>query len=136
MTVFSPAEDVIGVELKHFDRDDKNPLYELQNNNVTPAIEIADSVATSTSGDLQLAVSMHDKFNIDFNYKGKRITGSEYKAQASIDDLSGKQLGQVMHANTVTVCGTSAEEKEKKRMTQDKASKAASSEQPATSIGF
>ncbi|MBJ7640352.1 alpha-xylosidase [Weissella confusa] len=102
MTVFSPAEDVIGVELKHFDRDDKNPLYELQNNNVTPAIEIADSVATLTSGDLQLAVSMHDKFNIDFNYKGKRITGSEYKAQASIDDLSGKQLGQVMHANTVT----------------------------------
>ncbi|MDY2520009.1 alpha-xylosidase [Weissella cibaria] len=102
MTVFSPAEDVIGVELKHFDRDDKNPLYELQNNNVTPAIAIADSVATLTSGDLQLAVSMHDKFNIDFNYKGKRITGSEYKAQASIDDLSGKQLGQVMHANTVT----------------------------------
>ena len=102
MTVFSPAEDVIGVELKHFDRDDKNPLYELQNNNVTPAIEIADSVATLTSGDLQLAVSMHDKFNIDSNYKGKRITGSEYKAQASIDDLSGKQLGQVMHANTVT----------------------------------
>ncbi|MCT0020810.1 alpha-xylosidase [Weissella cibaria] len=102
MTVFSPAEDVIGVELKHFDRDDKNPLYELQNNNVTPAIEIAESVATLTSGDLQLAVSMHDKFNIDFNYKGKRITGSEYKAQASIDDLSGKQLGQVMHANTVT----------------------------------
>ncbi|KIU23681.1 Alpha-xylosidase [Weissella cibaria] len=102
MTVFSPAEDVIGVELKHFDRDDKNPLYELQNNNVTPAIAIADSVATLTSGDLQLAVSMYDKFNIDFNYKGKRITGSEYKAQASIDDLSGKQLGQVMHANTVT----------------------------------
>ena len=34
------------------------------------------------------------------------------------------------------VCGTSAAEKEKKRMTQDKASKAASSEQPATSIGF
>ncbi|MCQ9620456.1 alpha-xylosidase [Weissella cibaria] len=102
MTVFSPAEDVIGVELKHFDRDDKNPLYELQNNNVTPAIEIAESVATLTSGDLQLAVSMHDKFNVDFNYKGKRITGSEYKAQASIDDLSGKQLGQVMHANTVT----------------------------------
>ncbi|MGL5687908.1 MAG: alpha-xylosidase [Weissella cibaria] len=102
MTVFSPAEDVIGVELKHFDRDDKNPLYELQNNNVTPVIAIADSVATLTSGDLQLAVSMHDKFNIDFNYKGKRITGSEYKAQASIDDLSGKQLGQVMHANTVT----------------------------------
>lgn len=102
MTAFSPAEDVIGVELKHFDRDDKNPLYELQNNNVTPAIAIADSVATLTSGDLQLAVSMHDKFNIDFNYKGKRITGSEYKAQASIDDLSGKQLGQVMHANTVT----------------------------------
>lgn len=100
MTVFSPAEDVIGVELKHFDRDDKNPLYELQNNNVTPAIEIADSVATLTSGDLQLAVSMHDKLNIDFNYKGKHITGSEYKTQASIDDFSGKQLGQVMHANT------------------------------------
>lgn len=101
MSVFSPAPDVIGVELKHFDQNDHNPLYELTHQAVTPKINVDDQQAHYQSGDLELTVDMHNKFNLDFNYKGKRITGSEFKAQGSIDDLSGHQLGQVMHPNTV-----------------------------------
>lgn len=101
MSVFSPAPDVIGVELKHFDQNDHNPLYELTTQNVNPEINVDDQKAHYKSGDLELTVDMHNKFNLDFNYKGKRITGSEFKAQGSIDDLSGQQLGQVMHPNTV-----------------------------------
>ncbi|AEJ23763.1 putative alpha-glucosidase [Weissella koreensis KACC 15510] len=101
MSVFSPAPDVIGVELKHFDQNDHNPLYELTTQNVNPEINVDDQKAHYKSGDLELTVDMHNKFNLDFNYKDKRITGSEFKAQGSIDDLSGQQLGQVMHPNTV-----------------------------------
>ncbi|QIL51169.1 alpha-xylosidase [Weissella coleopterorum] len=101
MSVFSPAPDVIGIELKHFDQDDHNPLYQLEQQAVTPDIKVDPKQARFKSGDLELTVDLHNKFNLDFNYQGKRITGSEFKAQGSIDDLSGQQLGQVMHPNTV-----------------------------------
>lgn len=102
ITVSSPATDVIGVEIKHFDQNDHNPLYEVVSEDVIPAINIAADVATLKSGELEFSIKLHDKFNIDFNYKGQRITGSEYKAQASIADLTGQEMGKVLHANTVT----------------------------------
>lgn len=101
MSVFSPAPDVIGVELKHFDQDDHNPLYELVHQEVSPEIKIDEQQAHYKAGDLELTVDMHSKFNLDFKYQGKRITGSEFKAQGSIDDLSGQALGKTMHPNTV-----------------------------------
>jgi len=101
ITVSTPAEDVIGVEIKHFDQNDHNPLYTLYPTPVKPAIMITDTTASLTSGELAVTFSLHDKFKLDFNYRGKRITGSEHKAQASIDDLSGAELGKVMHPNTV-----------------------------------
>ncbi|MDR3241001.1 MAG: alpha-xylosidase [Lactobacillaceae bacterium] len=102
ISIFSPAEDIIGVELKHFDQDDHMPLYKLTNDTVTPEISVDAKQAVFKSGDLELTLDLHDSFNIDFNYHGRRITGSEYKAQGSIDDLTGHQLGQVLHPSTVT----------------------------------
>lgn len=102
ITVFTPGEDIVGVEIKHFDQMDKNPLYTLYPSHVEPKISKTETTASLKSGELEVTFSLHDKFNIDFKYRGQRITGSEYKAQASIDDLSGTELGQVMHANTVT----------------------------------
>lgn len=101
ISVFSPDKDIIGIELKHFDQADHNPLYDLKEQNVEPIINIYKDSASFKSGDLELNITMHDRFNIDFNYRGKRITGSEYNAQGSIDDLSGQFPGKVMHANTV-----------------------------------
>lgn len=101
ISVFSPGKDIIGVELKHFDDDKKDPLYELKSSNTEVKTTISDDYATLTSGELEFQVSLKEKFNINFNYKGKRITGSEFKAQASIADLSGHNLGEVMHPNTV-----------------------------------
>src|SRR5699024_290110 len=101
ISVFSPGKDIIGVELKHFDDDKKDPLYELKSSNTEVKTTISDDYATLTSGELEFQVNLKEKFNINFNYKGKRITGSEFKAQASIADLSGHNLGEVMHPNTV-----------------------------------
>ncbi|MDR3190812.1 MAG: alpha-xylosidase [Lactobacillaceae bacterium] len=101
ITVSTPAPDIIGVQITHFDHDDKTPLYALTTQTTTPQIAIDEDVATLKSGELEIAVSLHTAFNLDFNYRGKRITGSEYKAQASIDDLTGHELGKVMHPNTV-----------------------------------
>ncbi|KRK48335.1 alpha-xylosidase [Secundilactobacillus kimchicus] len=101
ITVSTPAEDVIGVEIKHFDQDDHNPLFKLYPEKVQPTINVDDNTAMLKSGNLEFVASLHDRFHIDFNYNGSRITGSEYKAQASIADLSGQELGKVMHPNTV-----------------------------------
>lgn len=101
VTISTPAKDVIGVQIKHFDQDDHNPLYKLYPDKVQPDINVDDKAASFKSGNLELVASLHDRFHIDFNYRGSRITGSEYKAQASIDDLSGQELGKVMHPNTV-----------------------------------
>ena len=101
ISLFSPAPDIIGVELKHFDQDDRNPLYDLVQSTVNAEINTSDQFANYKSGDLEVNIPLHDKFRMDFKYKGNRITGSELKAQASIDDLSGQELGQVMHPNTV-----------------------------------
>ncbi|MCM0582668.1 alpha-xylosidase [Weissella diestrammenae] len=102
ISIFSPAEDIIGINLKHFDQDDHNPLYELTTESVTPLIEQTDEYVSFQSGQLTARIKIHDRFNLDFLYRGQRITGSEYQAQGSIDDLSNQVLGRVMHPNTVT----------------------------------
>lgn len=101
ISVFSPGKDIIGVELKHFDDDKKDPLYELKTSNTEVESTVSDDYAMLTSGDLEIQINLKNKFNVNFNYRGKRITGSEFKAQASITDLSGQKLGEVMHPNTV-----------------------------------
>ncbi|MHC9537060.1 alpha-xylosidase [Dellaglioa sp. BT-FLS60] len=101
MSVFSPDKNIIGIQVKHFDQDDRMPEYQLVEQKVNPDIHVDKKQATFKSGDLEVVVNLNDKFNIDFNYKDKRITGSEYGAQGSIDDISGGTPGQIMHPNTV-----------------------------------
>lgn len=102
ITLSSPMEGVIGVKLMHFDQDDRVPLYKLTTIPTHVQTQIDQQQASYTSGELTLNFTLHDAFNMDVLYRGKRITGSQIKAQASIADLSDQKLGEVMHANSVT----------------------------------
>ncbi|MFV0560254.1 MAG: alpha-xylosidase [Enterococcus sp.] len=103
---FSPMEDVVGVQLTHFDVSDRNPRYELYpDKNVQPKVTIDKGEvdgqgagiqtghALFTSGKLSLELPVHGNFRMAFNYQGadgviRELTASEPTAQASIDDLS------------------------------------------------
>lgn len=90
---FSPAKDIIGVRLSHFDVEDQNPSYELSYDTDFERIyEYSDKEASFKAGDLAVNFSLHDKFRLSFVYQGKEITASELNAQASIDDLSTGNL--------------------------------------------
>lgn len=102
ITLTSPMDGVIGVNLVHFDQDDRVPLYDLVTEQTHVQAHVDEKSASFTSGDLSVDFALHDAFNMDVLYKGQRITGSQYKAQASIADLTGQKLGEVMHANSVT----------------------------------
>ncbi|ABJ62341.1 alpha-xylosidase [Leuconostoc mesenteroides] len=102
ISLFSPTHDVIGVRIKHFDQQDGNPLYDLAQTPVKTKITRSSDAIKYKSGSLEIEIPLHTNFRMDFKYKGEKITASELKAQASIDDLSGHELGKVMHPNTVT----------------------------------
>ncbi|MDT2851712.1 alpha-xylosidase [Lactococcus lactis] len=86
---FSPAEDVIGVRLSHFDVEDQNPDYELTyDSNFERIYALSEQEASFQAGELAVKFPLHDRFRLGFVYRGKEITASELNAQASIDDLS------------------------------------------------
>ncbi|MFV0556280.1 MAG: alpha-xylosidase, partial [Lactovum sp.] len=96
--LFSPAEDIIGVRLTHFEKDEKNPEYKLQYSKIlNPEARLSDDRVTLTSKNLTAELSLHDSFRLSFHFKNqkseiKELTASELNAQASIDDLSTGSL--------------------------------------------
>lgn len=89
LRLFSPAEDVIGVRLTHFEQEDNNPEYHLTpSKTVKTVAERFDKTVKLTSQDLTAELSLHDRFRLSFSFKNQELTASEFNAQASIDDLS------------------------------------------------
>jgi len=101
LRAFSPAKDIIGLRLTHFERKDKTPDYEIvTQEEVKPTVSIIPGVvdgqgagiesgtATLTTENLSVEISLNTQFRMSFKYKNQEITASELNAQASIDDIS------------------------------------------------
>lgn len=80
----SPAEDVIGVKLTHFDQNKKEPSFELTDWHPDVDIHVDDQAASLQSGRLQVNVPLRQEFAMTFNADGKEITASRHRAQGEI----------------------------------------------------
>lgn len=80
----SPAEDVIGVKLTHFDQNQKEPSFELTDQHPDVDIHVDDQAASLQSGRLQVNVPLRQEFAMTFNADGKEITASRHRAQGEI----------------------------------------------------
>lgn len=86
-TYSSPMPDVIRVQLNHHKgKVKKNPEFELYTEPTDVQIAIDEEVAELTSGSLSVKVNRKEGWNIDFNFAGKRMTGSGWRAPAYIKD--------------------------------------------------
>ncbi|MDR0950640.1 MAG: alpha-xylosidase [Candidatus Ancillula sp.] len=106
INAWAPMDGVIGVKLTHFDVDDKNPLYPLYSDwqaqaqvEIDPGEVDGQGVGVRTgsakikSGKLEFQIPLHGGYRATFNWTDKKgnqreLTASEYKSQASIDDIS------------------------------------------------
>jgi alpha-D-xyloside xylohydrolase len=84
-TYSSPIPNVIRVQLNHHKgKVKKGPEFELFTENTNVQIAINEEVAELTSGSLSVKVNRKTGWNVDFNFAGKRITGSGWRAPAYI----------------------------------------------------
>ena len=87
----SPMPDVIRVKLFHHKgKINKGPAFELFPSDTDVQISVDEETAVLTSGQLSVQVNRKQGWNIDFNYAGKRITGSGWRAPAYIQDPDKK----------------------------------------------
>ncbi|MET3847717.1 MULTISPECIES: alpha-xylosidase [unclassified Paenibacillus] len=87
----SPMPDVIRVKLFHHKgKVNKGPAFELFPSDTDVQISVDEETAVLTSGQLSVQVNRKQGWNIDFNYAGKRITGSGWRAPAYIQDPDKK----------------------------------------------
>ncbi|MBB3125763.1 alpha-D-xyloside xylohydrolase [Paenibacillus rhizosphaerae] len=87
----SPMPDVIRVKLFHHKgKVSKGPAFELFPSDTNVQISVDEDAAVLTSGQLSVQVNRKQGWNIDFNYAGKRITGSGWRAPAYIQDPDKK----------------------------------------------
>ncbi|RED41552.1 alpha-xylosidase [Paenibacillus sp. VMFN-D1] len=87
----SPMPDVIRVKLFHHKgKINKGPAFELFPSETDVQISVDEETAVLTSGQLSVQVNRKQGWNIDFNYAGKRITGSGWRAPAYIQDPDKK----------------------------------------------
>nr|WP_145156691.1 alpha-xylosidase [Paenibacillus terrae] len=87
----SPMPDVIRVKLFHHKgKINKGPAFELFPSDTDVQISVDEETAVLTSGQLSVQVNRKQGWNIDFNYVGKRITGSGWRAPAYIQDPDKK----------------------------------------------
>ncbi|MEK5641873.1 alpha-xylosidase [Paenibacillus rhizosphaerae] len=87
----SPMPDVIRVKLFHHKgKVNKGPAFELFPSDTDVQISVDEETAVLTSGQLTVQVNRKQGWNIDFNYAGKRITGSGWRAPAYIQDPDKK----------------------------------------------
>ncbi|OZB97687.1 alpha-xylosidase [Paenibacillus sp. XY044] len=87
----SPMPDVIRVKLFHHKgKVNKGPAFELFPSDTDVQISVDEETAVLTSGQLSVQVNRKQGWNVDFNYAGKRITGSGWRAPAYIQDPDKK----------------------------------------------
>jgi alpha-D-xyloside xylohydrolase len=87
-TYSSPIPNVIRVQLNHHKgKVKKGPEFELFTENTNVQIAIDEEVAELTSGSLSVKVNRKTGWNVDFNFAGKRITGSGWRAPAYIQAI-------------------------------------------------
>ncbi|SFL75699.1 alpha-D-xyloside xylohydrolase [Paenibacillus sp. 1_12] len=81
----SPIPDVIRVQMVHHKgKAAKGPAFELQTGEANVLLEHNEQGASLTSGKLKVNISRTDTWKIDFDYAGKRLTGSGNRTSAYI----------------------------------------------------
>jgi alpha-D-xyloside xylohydrolase len=92
ITYTSKAENVIKVSIKHFKGvADNAPKYELNEDlGYTPTINDSDDKVELISGDTKVVVSKGQSWNVEFSYKGKRLTGGAFRATSYIQESQFK----------------------------------------------
>lgn len=84
-TYSSPMPNVIRVQLNHHKgKVKKSPEFELYTEQTDVQIAMDEEVAELTSGQLSVKVNRKQGWNIDFNFAGKRVTGSGWRAPGYI----------------------------------------------------
>lgn len=84
-TYSSPMPNVIRVQMNHHKgKVKKSPEFELYTEQTDVQIAIDEEVAELTSGQLSVKVNRKQGWNIDFNFAGKRVTGSGWRAPGYI----------------------------------------------------
>ncbi|MCI1859438.1 MAG: alpha-xylosidase [Sporolactobacillus sp.] len=84
LTITSPLENVIGIELKHFDENDRGPKFKVNNFDPEVDIEIDNEKASLQSGKLRVTLPIRKNFSMSFTANDKLVTKSDYKAQGTI----------------------------------------------------
>ncbi len=103
LTLFAPAEGVIGVRVQHFLGAHREPGFELVG--AQPGlgtVSVDDEQGTLSSGDLTATVRRGAPWSLEFTSAGRRLTGSGPKSQGLIELSSGAQVdpGVVGNART------------------------------------
>ncbi|GEO48329.1 alpha-xylosidase [Companilactobacillus kimchii] len=84
ITLSSPIENVIGVELEHFDTNEHGPEFKINNSDPDVDIKVDDKIAGLQSGDLKVELPLRTDFEMKFTANGQLVTQSETNAQATI----------------------------------------------------
>ncbi|MFB5679156.1 alpha-xylosidase [Paenibacillus terreus] len=85
----SPMKNVIAVEYIHNDLDEVLPKFEIhQEENLEIAVKKESGQVSLTSGALSVNIDSQDGWKVDYEYDGRRLTGSGYKGPAYIKSAS------------------------------------------------
>lgn len=88
LTLTSPREDVIGVKVIHFDKNEQGPTFSIKNKKTDVTINDEKNLEF-ISGDLKAVIPKEGKFQIDFFGNSKLLTSSKSHAQAAFTDDLG-----------------------------------------------
>ena len=88
ITYTSTAPDVIKVSIVHHKGTLKNaPKYELNEDlGYTPEITTGDDFAEMVSGNTKVRIKKGYDWDVEFSYKGKRLTGGAWRATSYIEE--------------------------------------------------
>ena len=89
----SPMKNVIRVKVVHNQGQiNKGPAFSINGTKTTVVIADNDEFVSLQSGDLTVKISKIGNWKVDYNFKGKRLTGNAHNTTGYVIDKAGKSF--------------------------------------------